>query len=267
MNKKKKNWFLGTSSIYSSEYQAVLNRATSLGYTLPSAGQRLKEDNLIKARKASGLWALSDVMYNYWSDGSKEYCTLNWKNPLLFQATIIGGMTWTASKGFTGNGTDGYLRFGFIPSVNGVNYTQNAASQITYVPVNEQSIVGDIFQTTAGSTIKDEFFPRYSDNHTYYGINDANEQDGGIFGTSLSHWAVIRKAAAVVNVFKAGSLAHASTPVSTGVPPVEACQFTNNLNNVFGGAFASHSRSMFILGGDVSGVIAQESTDWTTFIS
>ena len=123
----------GQNSSFDADYQAVLNRATALGYTLPTASQRIKQNNLLLALKAGSIWTKLDVLYIFANDGGSDFGTLNWKAPTLNQATLINSPTFTSNQGFTGNGTSSYINTNFNPATSGVNYTLNNASRHTFV--------------------------------------------------------------------------------------------------------------------------------------
>jgi hypothetical protein len=70
MNKKLKNWYLSSSGVsVDTDYQAVLTKATSLGYTLPSASQQAKQNTLVLALKSAGasLDGLESAYYTAWN--------------------------------------------------------------------------------------------------------------------------------------------------------------------------------------------------------
>lgn len=114
---------------FTAEYQAILNRATALGYTKPSAAQQIKQNNLIVNLKAAGIWNLLDVFYVFATDGSSDFATLNWINPSLFQCSKVNSPTFTSNKGFKGNGTTSYINTNYNYVLNGINYTVNSASR------------------------------------------------------------------------------------------------------------------------------------------
>ena len=118
---------------FDTDYQAVLNRATTLGYTLPSASQRIKQNSLVLSLKSGGIWNKLDVLYIFANDGGSDFATLNWKAPTLNQATLINSPTFTNNQGFTGNGTSSYINTNFNPATSGVNYTLNNASRNIFV--------------------------------------------------------------------------------------------------------------------------------------
>jgi hypothetical protein len=87
-----------------SDYQAVLARATALGYALPNATQQIIDSNLITRLKACGYWSILGDFYVYANPTSRQFASLNWKRPTV-AINIPAGFTWTPGIGFTGNGT------------------------------------------------------------------------------------------------------------------------------------------------------------------
>jgi len=114
---------------YEDEYQAILDRATTLGYTLPSDAVKLKQNTLLTSMKADGVWAKLDVFYVFAQDGGADFGTLNWKNPNANQSTLVNAPTFVSNGGLMGNGTSSYIDTNFNPATQGVQYTQNNASR------------------------------------------------------------------------------------------------------------------------------------------
>jgi hypothetical protein len=117
---------------FSVEYTAILTRGTALGYTLPSSAQQSKQNALLVALKTAGIWTKLDTFYVYANDGSKEFGTLNWKTPSLYQNTLVNSPTWTSNAGFNSDGSTSYIDTGFNAATNGVNFTNNSASEFVY---------------------------------------------------------------------------------------------------------------------------------------
>ncbi len=134
MGELRANWGFGTTSTtttafpYDADYQAVLNRGTALGYTLPSLSQRLLQNQFVLDLKAAGIWTLLEFLHVFATDGDSDFATLNWKNPLLYQCLKVNNPTFTVNFGFTGNGTTQYLNTQFTPSTNCVIATNISAS-------------------------------------------------------------------------------------------------------------------------------------------
>ena len=119
---------MGTA--YDPDYQAILTKATGLGYTLPTDAVKLKQNTLLASLKASGVWAKLDVFYVFAVDNNASaFATLNWKNPNANQSTLVSSPTFVNNGGFQGNGTSSYIDTNFNPATQGVQYTQNNASR------------------------------------------------------------------------------------------------------------------------------------------
>lgn len=147
-------------SIYDSAYATVLARASTLGYTQPGASQKFLQNNLIISLKAAGIWDKLDVLYMFANNGSKEFATLNWKNPSLYQATLVNNPTWTSNAGFKGNATSAHVLLNWNISTNAVKWQQNSASRLFWIKTTFTSgsqaggIVGSIensFSSTNGT--------------------------------------------------------------------------------------------------------------------
>jgi hypothetical protein len=118
---------------FDSDYQAVLNYATTQGYTLPSVGQQVKQNQFVVDLKTAGIWANLDMFYMFWNDGGSQFATLNWKSPSSFQATLINSPTFASNAGFKGNGLTSYISLNFRLGFDTVKYVRNNASRYMYV--------------------------------------------------------------------------------------------------------------------------------------
>jgi hypothetical protein len=115
---------------FDTDYQAILNRGTALGYALPTDGVKLKQNTLLTSIKADGIWAKLDVFYVFAQDGGAEFATLNWKNPSANQSTLSPTPpAFVTNGGFQGNGVDSYIDTNYNPATQGVQYTLNNASR------------------------------------------------------------------------------------------------------------------------------------------
>lgn len=123
----------GQNSSFDADYQAVLNRATTLGYTLPSASQQIKQNALVLSLKLGGIWNKLDVLYIFANDGGSDFGTLNWIAPTLNQSTLVNSPTYITNIGFQGNGTSSYIDTNFNAVIQGVNYVQDNASRYLYM--------------------------------------------------------------------------------------------------------------------------------------
>jgi len=111
---------------FDTDYQAVLTYATSLGYTLPSSGQQIKQNQLMLDLKAGGIWSKLDTFAMFANDGGSNFGLIDWKRLSLY--TGVNSPTFTNNQGFQGNGTSSYIDVNYNPSISGTNYSQNNAS-------------------------------------------------------------------------------------------------------------------------------------------
>ena len=95
--------------------------------TPPSAARASAITTLVNTLQSAGIWDLLDVLYVL-AAADSQAALLNWKDPSSFVASPVNSPTFTADRGFTGNGTNSRVNTGWVPSTNGVKYTQNSAS-------------------------------------------------------------------------------------------------------------------------------------------
>jgi hypothetical protein len=116
---------------FDSDYQAILNYATLKGYTLPSAGQQSKQNQLVIDLKDGGIWDKLDTFAVLATDGNSDFALIDWIR--LTDYTAFNSPTFGINGGFTGNGTSAYIDTNYNPSTSGVNYTLNDASRFYWV--------------------------------------------------------------------------------------------------------------------------------------
>jgi hypothetical protein len=113
--------------VFDTDYQAVLDYATTQGYTLPSAGQQILQNQLVADLKTGGIWSKLDTFAVFATDGDSDFALIDWIR--LTQYTAVNSPSFTTNEGFQGNGTSSYIDTNFNPLTNGVNYTLNNASR------------------------------------------------------------------------------------------------------------------------------------------
>ena len=128
------------------DYQAVLDYATTQGYTLPSASQQLLQNQLVVDLKSAGVWTTFDLLYLFASDGNSDFATINFKNANNFQLIQVNSPTFTTNVGFTGDGLTAKLS-----TANGGN-EYNLLNDAINTSVN--SVTSLSYFNNLGSTIK-----------------------------------------------------------------------------------------------------------------
>ena len=123
----------GGGAAFDSDYQAVLNKGTAEGYTLPSASQQALQNTLVTSLKAdSNVWDKLDMLFVFANNGSEEYSLIDWKNPTGTLATAYSDIAWASNTGFTGDGVADYIDTGHLAGTTGSNFTTISASMGVY---------------------------------------------------------------------------------------------------------------------------------------
>jgi hypothetical protein len=120
---------------FDADYQAVLDYATTQGFTLPSAGQQILQNQLVVDLKDAGVWSKLDTFANFATDGDSDFALIDWVR--LTDYTAVNSPTFTTNQGFAGDGTSSYINTNFNPETSGVNYQLNNASRFYYVNIIE----------------------------------------------------------------------------------------------------------------------------------
>jgi len=96
---------------FDADYQAVLDYATTQGYSLPSEGYQTLQNNLIVSLKDEGIWGLIDHLQVYPNDASgNDFATINWINPDMGHNAIqVNGPILSKHYGFTNDGATEYV--------------------------------------------------------------------------------------------------------------------------------------------------------------
>jgi hypothetical protein len=114
-----------TTLAFDTDYQAVLNYATSQSYTLPSASQQILQNQLVLDLKAGGIWSKLDTFAVFATDGSSNFALIDWKR--LSQYTAVNSPTFTTNVGFQSNGVSSFIDLNYNGSINRVNYADDSA--------------------------------------------------------------------------------------------------------------------------------------------
>lgn len=132
-----------TPTIFTAEYNAILSRASALGYTAPSYSQQVLQNQLIVDLKAAGYWTKLGNLYMFKVDltggGSSAFTLLNWitpSNPTCALLLHTGGVNppvhTTEGWRFT---NENYMRMGSNvgSGTNPITTTSVRNSEGTYV--------------------------------------------------------------------------------------------------------------------------------------
>jgi hypothetical protein len=115
---------------FDADYQAILDYATTQGYTLPSAGQQSKQNLLLVSLKNAGIWSKLDTFGVFATDGDSDFALIDWIR--LADYTAVNSPTFTINEGFQGNGTSSYIDLNYTTTTDWVNASQNNTSAFAY---------------------------------------------------------------------------------------------------------------------------------------
>lgn len=253
MKKALMNWWLDGG--FDSSYQAVLDRATALGYTLPSAAQQVKQNTLLSALKSNGIWSLLDVFYVFATDGDRNFAELNWVSPTQYKISEAGTMTFTPNDGFNIASAlnSHWLDTGYIPG--SANYTQNNCSigcHVSSTGVNTGAICGN-----------------FGTNHSYLRwsqrslCSNTSHLISNTIATKLGFFHLYRKDATNLYLYQNGALLNNDATPSDGIDAVSfyVCR-ANGLAAIFDGRV-----SMFFAGASLTTKESALYSAWNTYIT
>lgn len=136
----------GGGAAYDADYQAILDRGTTLTYSLPTSPTQDLGNQFILDMKAAGLWVKSIAGKIYATDGDSDFATLDWVTPASQQATKVNSPTHSID-GFNGNGTTIYIN-------SGTNTSATTQDNVTYASaafINTARALDAIFGRADGS--------------------------------------------------------------------------------------------------------------------
>jgi hypothetical protein len=150
------------------EYRSILEYAMNNGFNLPTIFVQKQQNNLIKYLKAHNIWDNRSLLYVFAGDGDENFACINWISPGDFQATRVGGLTYTLNAGFYGNGTNAYINTNHRPILDGSSlYTlNNAHCHYFSLTPNTQTYLG--VESTATSNA---LFPQNNTGSVSYRFN------------------------------------------------------------------------------------------------
>jgi hypothetical protein len=110
--------------------------------TAPTTTHRNAINRLVTGLKACGAWALMDALY-VMAAQDEQAANLNWIST-SYGLTQSGTVTFTAYRGYTPNGTDGYLDTGFNPTTaSSPKFTLNSGHQSAWHLTNNLNAGGN----------------------------------------------------------------------------------------------------------------------------
>lgn len=224
---------------FDTDYQAVLDYATTQGYTAPSASQQTLQNTLVTDLKTAGVWSKLDVFYMFATDGDSDFATLNWKAPSSHQVTKVNSPTFTSNEGYNGDGSSSYLDTN-LSVANATNYTRDNASFGFYF--YQFASTGYDFGLNSGSILR--YRSRAATRHRLNSLTNLSKT----FGTSNGFQGMTRPNSTAARFIEPSGIISSDLASNTSFIPPTA-NFTifsyNNAN------FSNSKMSMFFVGGNL----------------
>lgn len=228
--------FLSTDDVDAAAYIAALTAP-------PSAAERARLNALVRGLKADGVWTLIDRL-NVLAAETQQAGLRDLRNPAK-TLTLSGGVTFTADRGFTGDGTTGYLDLGEPFAFTGAGFVQNSATLGIWINVQSGTVSKQPIGNIANSARSSMVAP--SSGSWLFRINDATDDVSSPTGsTRLGHRTITRTGAAVKRSFVNGALTAGLTTASVGVNTTNGVLLRN------GGAYSDDRMAAFYSGAGLS---------------
>jgi hypothetical protein len=202
----------GRQSGFSAEALALFARFT----TPPTEARKSLINNRIAAAKASGAWDLRDGFYMM-AAADAQAGQRNWKAD-AFNLSPQGTIAFEADRGYTGDGSTGYLATGFNPSTAGGQFALDSAHLSVWSRTDAQLASASIGARTTSTTGQSLMTLRNTSNQASIRLNQdaagstpANSNSSGGFVTR-------RSASNALATFRNGVSLGAGSSTSTSLP-------------------------------------------------
>jgi hypothetical protein len=206
--------FLGTDDPDVLAYIATLT-------TPPSATERGRLNALVTGLKQDGVWALLDRL-NVLAAETSQAGLRDLRNPSKTLA-IGGTVTFTADRGFQGDGTTGYLDVGEIFNASGNQFAQNSATVGVWCNLAGTTGIKPHFGNLANAA-RTQINARDSAGNENFRFNDSSDDTFmATTGSRMGHRAATRTGATTKKGFFAGAVVASLTTASTGVNTTNGC--------------------------------------------
>jgi hypothetical protein len=117
---------VGGGVSFDPDYQAVLDYATTQGYTLPSPSQQIIQNQLVLDLKAAGVWDKLDSFAVLATDGDDDFALVDWIR--LATLTASNSPTFVTNQGYYSDGSTSYIDSTVAIDALGSNYQLGDAS-------------------------------------------------------------------------------------------------------------------------------------------
>lgn len=231
-------------TVYDPETEALVARFT----TPPTTQRKGQIDAFFKTPEIKPHLSELDFLHIY-AGADSQAARRNWLAD-IFNATAVSGPTFTADRGFTGDGAASYLQTGFNPSTAGGKYALNSATLGVFVLTENNALYTDIGVGAASFA-----FIRSRDVGSMRAFTNEGVGSVAAVGSSIGLSAWSRTAANALKLYKDGLAVATDNKASSSVPNAALtvlarsgnAQFSaNQVAAAFGGAMLSDAGHLVI---------------------
>jgi hypothetical protein len=212
----------------------------------PNEAYKRAISNRIRLLKEASIWPTIDVTYAL-AAADSQAAARNWVADTK-NLTATGSPTFTANKGFTGNGTSAYLDTGVNPGAGGTKATQNSACiSFWCLSLRNPDASITVGARNAGATSFMDMNPRLTGELILGRLNNAG---GGLFNNTvtLGHFTINRPNSTTIEIYRDGQLIGSSTVASTTPPNANLLILARQVAGGAAESFSSDQIAMVTIG-------------------
>lgn len=186
---------------------ALAWRSTIIATNAVSPAQLRRVSTLIRALKAAGVWSSLDRLWLFAAENATQALT---DLKARATATAVNSPTFTANRGYAGNGSNAYINTGFNPATGTPLYTQNDGSFGVWIETAE-TVTGSDHHYIANDEAIFSLLRQLNATQYNFGVN-ASAGTSYTYASQTGHWHAQRTASNAQALFKDGaSVATSST--------------------------------------------------------
>lgn len=215
--------------------------------TKPTKTHQIAIRALVNTLRAAGIWDKFDLFYVFAAQDAVTAC-LNWVS-LNYNCTLVNSPAFVAYEGFTGNGSSSYIKTGWNPNTQGINFQLNDCNLGAYSRTDQTENVYVIGCIETG-TVYLRMALSYDDDPTIGMVATVNSNVGKFSANanSLGTHATERTGASAYALYRNGSSLSAATNASTTIPNGELYILTTNSAGSPTGGYSTHQISCAFAG-------------------
>jgi len=220
--------------------------------TAPTTSRKRAIDTLIGALKAAGVWSKLDALYLL-AAADSQAARQNWVQD-LYNLTAVSAPTFTADRGYAGDGASAYLNTGFNPTTaSSPQFTLNSGHISAYDRTSRAADGTNIMGARESTSKYIDILARFTGNVS---INRVSCGSGGGVSGSVSDskglFTANRSGASAQQAYKDGASLGSNSAATTGLPNASLFILARNVSSASPDAYTSDQVSGASIGGSLN---------------